>query len=442
MDGEVQKIKLKEIVPLLKNKNFLKLWLAQIFGQTGINMLHFVLIIQVFERTGNNFLVCILIAVLSLPAVLFAPIAGVAADSFNRKYILLAINIVRLLVTFSVFYVLHLPFVLYVLGFVITTASQFNVPTENSSIPEVIDRAQVFQANSFFTLSLYATFLVGYTLAGPFLEYFGEIPTLITIALMFFLAAVSDSVLPNLKNHLLGDKRTIREKLHYATVWQKLVEGLRYIRRDKKLLVVIMQVAFIFSIERVVIALSPSLAREVFNFSLAEISFFLITPLGVGTIIGAAVANKLKIKWPKQRIILIGILLDAIVLFLLPLFDNISDILKLFYNFDVTHAIVLRAYVVFLSAASGLADVLVIIPANSFIHETVESHTRGRVFASMYALMNGVGVVLMLLFGWLASFINLKIIFIIFSIATFIAYFYAREHFRVHYPNTSMRPVD
>jgi MFS family permease len=426
----IGRVKLKEIAPLLKNRHFLKLWLAQIMGQTGINMLHFVLIIQVFEKTGNNFLVGILIAVLSLPAVFLAPIAGVIADSFNRKYILLVINVVRLAVTFVVFFVLHLPATLYILGFIITAVSQFFVPTENSSIPELIEESQVFQANSFFTISLYSTFLIGYTLAGPFLEFFGEAVSLVTIAIMFLMAAVLNAFLPNLKKHLIGDRRSVRQKLKIKAVWHKLREGLHYIKGDKKLLAVIMQVAFIYSIERAVIALSPSLARAVLGFNLAEISFFLITPLGVGTVIGALVANRLKVAWPKHKIILIGILLDAIVLLLLPLFDNITNIINFVYATSASHDVVLRIYVTVLAIISGLADVFVIIPANTFIHENVESVKRGRVFASMYALMNSVGVVLMLLFGWLASFINLKIIFSLFALATILVYFKARDHFR------------
>ena len=47
------------------------------------------------------------------------------------------------------------------------------MPAENSSIPLLISKRNLFWANTLFSFTLYGSFMIGYTLAGPVFNLFG-----------------------------------------------------------------------------------------------------------------------------------------------------------------------------------------------------------------------------------------------------------------------------
>lgn len=425
------KIAAHDFFSLFKYSGFVKLWVAQVCGQVALNMLHFVLIIQVFQKTGNNFLVGILIAAMSLPSIFLAPLAGVVADSFSRRKILISINLSRFIVVVMVIFALKLPVVLLLLAVAATAVSQFYTPTEQSSIPDVVPREALVQANTVFTFSLYVSLLVGYTVAGPLYEYVGAFITFIVIGGLFFIALALNQFLPKLDQHVKHKQETVRERLQLSRVKMHIKEAFQYITHERRiLLVIILQVAFIFSVERAVIALVPALAQELFGISVAEISFFLITPLALGTILGAAFVNKYKHKYSLIRIIRFGLVIDAVTLLLLPLFHDLSSLVHVTTGFVVGDGAIMRIYLGAIAFTSGLADVLIVVSAQTYIQQNVSSERRGRVVASMMMMMNLFGVPLVLLITLLADIISITTVLIIFGVATWVVVFWGRQWFK------------
>ena len=88
---------------VLRNTAFLRLWVAQLLSQTANNIVNFALlmrvqdIIRIHEVEQGNTATSLVILAFSLPAVLFGPIAGVIADRFNRKHVMFATNMLRVL---------------------------------------------------------------------------------------------------------------------------------------------------------------------------------------------------------------------------------------------------------------------------------------------------------------------------------------------------------
>ena len=114
---------------LLKNKNFLQIWLAQLFSQLAANLLNFALIIRVFDLSANtsyaNISVSLLILAFGVPSIIFAVLAGAYVDHLDRRKVLVVTNIVRaVLVLFFLLFETNLVFV-YVMVFVISILSQY-----------------------------------------------------------------------------------------------------------------------------------------------------------------------------------------------------------------------------------------------------------------------------------------------------------------------------
>src|SRR5213082_1351532 len=77
---------------LLKKKNFLRLWLAQLIS----------MLILIEEVTGSTTLVGLAIICFSLPALILGAPAGVYVDRMNKRRVLWGSNCLRAIATFLV----------------------------------------------------------------------------------------------------------------------------------------------------------------------------------------------------------------------------------------------------------------------------------------------------------------------------------------------------
>ncbi len=407
------KVSFGEIKNLSKNKNFLKFWIAQISGQIGVNFLYFYLLLQIFTKGGNNFLVGLLIAVLSLPSVFLSPIGGVLSDSFNRKQLLFYTNIFRVFLVVIILFLSHNLLFLFVIAFLVTSASQIFVPTEQSSIPDLVDKDSIYTANSVYSFSVYLSFLIGYSVAGFLWEYTTEFVMLVIVGGLFLNASFFIKMVPDLDGHI-DKKETILQRLHIKNVFKNILDGMRYIYEYKVLSVIIILVAFIFAVERSVIALVPDLLQNIMGFSIADISFFAIIPLALGTVAGAFAVNKTKHKHHPLKTICIGLFLDAVALFFLSFVKNVGDLIT--YGTGADSLLVYKILVVVLAFVSGFADVLIIVSSQVFVHLNVGTKTRGRVFAGFYTLMNTMSIPLVLLISYFSDVLNTPFVLFVFGI--------------------------
>ena len=88
--GTKSKVGIKDV---LRNSNFLKLWIAQILSQTAQQIVNFALILQVEKLTGSSTAVSVVIICFTIPAVLFAAIAGVFVERNSKKLMLVLSNV-------------------------------------------------------------------------------------------------------------------------------------------------------------------------------------------------------------------------------------------------------------------------------------------------------------------------------------------------------------
>src|SRR5437868_15226825 len=87
-------------ITLLKKKNFLRLWLAQLISMTILFASNYAILILVEEVTGSTTLVGLAIICFSLPAILFGAPAGVFVDHLNKRRVLWGSNCLRAIATF------------------------------------------------------------------------------------------------------------------------------------------------------------------------------------------------------------------------------------------------------------------------------------------------------------------------------------------------------
>src|SRR5689334_15587931 len=80
---------------LVRNRNFLLLWIAQILSQTAQQIINYALVIQVSEVTNSSSAVSGIIISFTLPAIFFSAIAGVVVERNSKRKMLVITNVAR-----------------------------------------------------------------------------------------------------------------------------------------------------------------------------------------------------------------------------------------------------------------------------------------------------------------------------------------------------------
>src|SRR3972149_9478568 len=77
---------------LLRNSEFLLIWTSQILSQITINVLNFVLLFTLFEKTQSSVATSFLWITYSLPAIVLGPFASASVDMLDLRRVLMATN--------------------------------------------------------------------------------------------------------------------------------------------------------------------------------------------------------------------------------------------------------------------------------------------------------------------------------------------------------------
>jgi len=181
-------------LPVLRNLNFLKLWIAQIFSLMALQSLLLLALILIEEVNQSSIQTAGVIVAFSLPAVIFGPIAGVVLDRVSKKTILVVSNLARIasqaILAFLAYLGINrgidpLAFVglVYITIFITSAIGQFFSPAEGAMIPLLVKRDNLLAANSLFTLTVVAIQVVALIVYVPIaVKSFGIFGAFVSLA--------------------------------------------------------------------------------------------------------------------------------------------------------------------------------------------------------------------------------------------------------------------
>lgn len=379
---------------ILKNNNFLKIWWAQITSQLAANLLNFALIIKVYELAQHtryaNIAVSLLIMAFGIPSIIFAVLAGAYVDHWDRKKVLIITNIARAVLVLS-FLLFQNNLSLIFLGvFVISIFSQFFTPAEGAALPRLVSQKEFLSANSLFLFTLYGSFAVGYSLAGPLIAVFGSNSVYWVTAAAFCVAAVLCSSLPSMR----ATETNISLSQINKTVFSTIRASFRAIITNKSLVLPIANLTIAQAMLGVLAVLAPAIAILIFNQSLANVSFKIIVPAALGMIVGAIFVAQFFKHINKTKLIDIGIAIAAVMLVVLSFIPKLNH-LPLYSLIVASVAFIL-----------GYANGLVSVSAQTLLQLNSTDEARGKIFGTLNMMMNIAAIVPVFLAGVSADLIS------------------------------------
>ncbi len=176
---------------LRRNSNYRSLWLARVISFFGdwFNLLASAALIS--SLTGSGAAVSYLFLARFLPLFFASPFAGVVADRFSRRKIMIASDVLRTLTVLCFLFIRSADqiWLFYVLTAAQFTCSAFFTPAQSALLPDVVDREDLVTANALDGFTWSTMLAVGSMVGGLVAALAGIEASFILDSLTFLLSA-------------------------------------------------------------------------------------------------------------------------------------------------------------------------------------------------------------------------------------------------------------
>jgi len=324
-----------------------------------------------------------------VPGLFFGPFAGVLADRFDRRRLMVSADIARAALIATIPWV-HSLWQLYLVSAAMEMLGQMWMPSKDATIPNLVERDQLMMANQLSQISTYASFpfaggLVALaTLLAHLLQ--GVIPWFHqhSIALAFFLDAgtflFSASRVATFPRELMVAKRARTPGAKWNP-FADLLEGLRFIRKQPMVRTLVMGAWTAFSGGSAIISLGPIFAGKLVRSQQGAQAAWgtLIVAVGLGLVGGMMTAGWLARRFDREKIFPIGLMVGGLSAVGVSLMTSLQAALPVTF---------------FAGFGAGTAWVTTF----TLLQEKTEDRLRGRTFAT---LQTGIQLSLFIgLAGW------------------------------------------
>lgn len=237
---------------ILKKKDFSLLIFGEMISLIGTQLQDFALALYVLKMTGSALKFASVMAIALLPQLLLGPMAGVLVDWFDRKKIVIILNIINgvvISILTIIFYFtggLKLSYI-YVAVILMAINQMMFTPAVGTIIPTIMKKDELIQANSIKSLVQGFAIVASPMLAGTIYGFSGILPILILNSISFILASICEMFI-----NLPKTKRKVTN-FNIKQFKADFSEGILFVKNDKLIFAIV-------------------LSAFVINFSLAAIS--------------------------------------------------------------------------------------------------------------------------------------------------------------------------
>lgn len=219
---------------LKRNANYRTLWLGAVISNLGdwFNLIASASLIT--DLTSSGAAISYLFLARFLPIFLFSPFAGILADRFDRRRILIASNVLRALTVLGFLFIRDPA---HIWLFYLLTTTQFALsaifnPARTAVIATIVRRDDLVTANALDSFTWSTMLAIGSLLGGVVAALFGNDTAFVVDTLTFLLAAwfISRITIPD----RLADKRAEVSR----GGWFDFLDGLRYLRGEPFILAI------------------------------------------------------------------------------------------------------------------------------------------------------------------------------------------------------------
>ena len=339
---------------------------------------------------GNSELTAVIPIVARIIPALMSSFAGILADRFNKKNVMIICDLSRMVIVLGLFFTTTL-IQLFLINFLSEIFSLIRQPSRESVVPEVVDNEYLVKANSLFTVGTYASLplaslafgvisdnsliegIVSYGNGwnGSVIFVIDSVTFLISSFLLLYLKTDSPNKNIEKQSNVLGD----------------LKEGLNYFLSVKELRTVTTSISLSLVGAGALFVLGNTYLTESLKFTQSSFGF-MIASFGFGIIFTMVILSYFVTSFSR-----------------IPFFIGISMVitgLSLLFAFNSSEFSTILFFIFISGIGSGSVYLLTI----SYLQSTTDKNLRGRVFGNFYTIGRLSILLSLFISGFAANFIN------------------------------------
>lgn len=216
----------------LWTSSFLILWQGQLVSTLGDAAYNVALGFWVLTVTGSTSLMGLIMAASTLPGVLVSPFAGVLIDRYNRKYLLILMDMIRgvciILISIAAFKGIIAIWEVFAAGVILSVGGDIFRPGINSSVPDIVSSSKLQNANSLLAIASTGSQMIG-NVAGGFIFQILGAPLLFLFNGLSYLFSGSSLLFVNIPKVENNKAENFWKDMKdgFSFMWK--LKGLRYI---------------------------------------------------------------------------------------------------------------------------------------------------------------------------------------------------------------------
>ena len=185
---------------LLKNKTFLLFFFGNVMSLVGFGFNLIAISWMVLEKTGSEYALGKIMASATAPGLVLALFAGVIIDRVNRKWLLVYLDLFRLIIVASFLLVLNQYefqlWILYPTMILMGLGNSLFWPTAQAFVQEIVDEKEYFDANKLLSASYQVGSILGASMGGFIVHLYNPLIALQINVATYFISAILISLAP------------------------------------------------------------------------------------------------------------------------------------------------------------------------------------------------------------------------------------------------------
>ncbi len=384
---------------VLFRKNFFCLWSGQIISEFGDRLNQMALIALVYSKNpGSVMALANLLFFIVVPVFVIGPVAGVYVDRWDRKRVMIISDIIRgiLILLVPVFIFIDTMSPIYVIVFLIFSATRFFLPSKLAFIPDIVSKDKLLVANSLSNTTRMIATILGFALAGFIVKWIGYmwgfyldgISYFVSAALIAFIAPREKLV--NVREDIYLTRDLIEKSIR-RNLWREIAEGFGHMVKKDKMRMVTGTFFLLMAGAGSIFCIIIVFIQQAFGSVTEDLGIFGVF-LGLGLFLGTVLYGKYGQRFSKMKAINGGLALCGAGICAFAIYAG-----------GESPAIFTGGVLIMLV---GMAAAPVLTCANTLIHLSVPDEVRGRIFSSMEAVVHLAFLIFMFLTAYLSKFLS------------------------------------
>lgn len=282
---------------LFRNQTFRMLWIAALASNFGGLVQAVGAAWMMTSLTDSQSMVALVQSSVTLPIMIFSLLAGVFADNFDRRRVMLIAQsfmlVVSIMLAFLAYEGLLTPWLLLMFTFLIGCGTAMHNPSWQASMGDIVSRDELSAAVSLNSMGFNLMRSIGPAAGGAIVAIAGAAAAFTVNALSYFgiIAAL-----------WFWRPATPKRRLPREPMVSAFSAGLRYVAMSPNLLKVIFR-GFLFGLSAIaLLALLPLIVRELLQGG-AFVYGVLLGCFGAGAVCGALMNARLRARFPNEKIV-------------------------------------------------------------------------------------------------------------------------------------------